>query len=110
MAKRRQLALIKLEDPDDRTSQTVPLGRRADFEEALAAFNTGGDGGKGKSTSGSITYYGPGLVVEIVPLDGEVRQALVYCQNEDFAFPVLYRICKANGWKLQDMESGQMFG
>ncbi len=108
MAKRRQLALIKLEDPDDRGSAMVPLGRRREFEDALAPFNTGTDGSEPKG--GSVTYYGPGLVIEIVPMDGLVRQALVYCQNEDFAFPILYRICRANGWKLQDMESGQMFG
>tara|TARA_Y100001933_G_scaffold240192_1_gene265515 strand:+ start:454 stop:780 length:327 start_codon:yes stop_codon:yes gene_type:complete len=108
VAKRRQLALIKLEDPDDRTSQTVPLGKQADFEAALAPFNTATDGGTPKG--GSVTFYGPGLVIEIVPMDGLVRQALVYCQNEDFAFPILYRVCRANGWKLQDMESGQMFG
>jgi hypothetical protein len=108
VAKRRQLALIKLEDPDDRASQTVPLGRQPDFEAALSRHNTATDGGTGGT--GSVTYYGPGLVIEIVPMDGIVRQALVYCQNEDFAFPVLYRLCKANTWKLQDMESGQMFG
>lgn len=109
MAKRRQLALIKLEDPDDRMSPTVPMGSRAEFESALEPFNTGSDGGADKGT-GSVTYYGPGLVIEIVPMDDIVRQALVYCQNEDFAFPILFRICRANGWKLQDMESGQMFG
>ena len=108
MPKRRQLALIKLEDPDDRASQTVPLGKRPDFEDALSRFNTATDGGT--PSGGSVTFYGPGLVIEIVPMDGIVRQALVYCQNEDFAFPVLYRLCKSNGWKLQDMESGQMFG
>lgn len=108
MARRRQLALIKLEDPDDRASQTVPLCKQRDFDAALAQFNTATDGSK--PSGASVTYYGPGLVVEIVPMDGLVRQALVYCQNEDFAFPVLYRICRSNGWKLQDMESGQMFG
>ena len=109
MAKRRQLALIKLEDPEDRFSTTVPMGSKAEFEDALEPFNIGTDGGTGKNT-GSVTYYGPGLIIEIVPMDDVVRQALVYCQNEDFAFPVLYRLCKANRWKLQDMESGQMFG
>lgn len=109
MAKRRQLALIKLEDPDDRLSPTVSMGTRVDFERALEPFNTGTDCGKGPGT-GSVVFYGPGLMIEIVPADGQVRQALVYCQNEDFAFPVLYRLCRANGWKLQDMDSGQMFG
>lgn len=110
MAKRRQLALIKLEDPDDRMSPTVPMGSCAEFAEGLERFNTATDGSTSKSASGSTTFYGPGLVIEIVPMDGIVRQALVYCQNEDFAFPILFRICRANGWKLQDMDSGQMFG
>lgn len=113
MAKRRQLALIKFEDPDDPLSPTVSLGSTDDFARAIEPFNTRTDheseGGK-KDGSGSIVFYGPGLVLEIIPMDGQVRQALVYCQNQDFAFPVLYRLCKANGWKIQDIDSGQMFG
>lgn len=109
MAKRRQLALIKLEDPDDRLSPMVSLGSPAEFASAIEPFNTRTDGGEGPGT-GSTVFYGPGLVMEIVPMDGRVSQALVYCQNQDFAFPVLYRMCKANGWKLQDIDSGQMFG
>jgi hypothetical protein len=108
VAKRRHLVLIRLEDPDDRLSPIVPLGTEREFREAVAPFNTATDGGPGGM--GSITFYGPGLVIEIVPQDGVVRQALVSCQTEDFAWPVLYRICRANRWKLQDMESGQMFG
>lgn len=108
MAKRRQLVLIRLSDPDDRLSEAVPLGSEAEFRDAVAPFNTATDGAP--STTGSITYYGPGLMIEIVPFDGKVRQALVVCQNEDFAWPILHRICKANRWKLQDMDSGQLFG
>lgn len=112
VARRRQLALIKLEDANDRLSPTVPLGNEAEFREAVAPFNTATDrlGQNGTHSAGSITFYGPGLAIEVVPVDGKVRQALVYCQDEDFAWPVLYRMCKGNGWKLQDMETGQMFG
>ncbi len=109
MPRSRQLVLIKLEDPDDRLSPTVPLGTEREFREAVAPFNTGDDGSPPGGT-GSITLYGPGMVIEIAPVDGEVRQALVSCQVEDFAWPTLYRMCKTNKWKLQDMESGQMFG
>lgn len=108
MARKRQLALIRLEDPDDRMSPAVPLGTEAEFRKAVASFNTAPDGSP--EQGGSITYYGPGLVLEIVPMDGRVNQALVTCQNEDFAWPVLYGLCRANNWKLQDMESGRMFG
>ena len=92
MSRKRQLVLIKLEDDEDRTSATVPLGSEADFREAVSGFNTAPDGGRA-SEDGSITLYGPGLVIEIVPAGGRVSQALVTCQSEDFAWPVLYRIC-----------------
>ncbi|MBZ0171192.1 MAG: hypothetical protein K8E66_02310 [Phycisphaerales bacterium] len=108
MARRRQLALIRLEDPDDRSSPTVPLGSESEFRDAVAPFNTATDGRE--AMGGSITFYGPGLVIEIVPIGDRVTQALVTCQDQDFAWPVLYGICKANKWKLQDMESGRMFG
>jgi hypothetical protein len=109
VARRRQLVLIKLEDPDDRLSPTVPLGTEREFRDAVAPFNTAPDGSSERGT-GSITYYGPGMLIEIAPMDGQVRQALVSCQVEDFAWPTLYRMCQTNRWKLQDMESGQMFG
>ncbi|USN99406.1 MAG: hypothetical protein H6810_01645 [Phycisphaeraceae bacterium] len=109
MATRRQLVLIRLEDPEDRASPTVPLGTEAEFCEAVAPFNIATDGGPAV-LSGSTFFYGPGLVIEIVPIDGRVTQALVTCQDQDFAWPVLYGVCKANRWKLQDMESGRMFG
>jgi len=109
VARRRQLVLIRLEDPDDRLSPTAPLGTEREFHEAVAPFNTATDGTEPSGT-GSITFYGPGMILEIAPVDGEVRQALVTCQVEDFAWPTLYRMCQTNRWKLQDMESGQMFG
>ena len=112
MAKRRQLALNKFEDQDDPLSPTVSLGSVDEFVRAIEPFNTRTDREVAckNDGSGSIVFYGPGLVLEIIPMDGQVRQALVYCQNQDFAFPVLYRMCKANGWKLQDIDTGQMFG
>lgn len=109
MARKRQLVLIRLENPDDRLSPAAPLGTPEAFASAVAPFNTATDGGV-RGAGGAMTFYGPGVVIEIVPHDGVVRQALVICQTEDFAWPVLFRICRANGWKLQDMESGQMFG
>lgn len=109
MAKRRQLVLIKLEDPDDRLSATVPLGSTRDFVAAVAAYNTAPDGGPTRRM-GTEVLYGPGIVVEIPSGQPEVRQALVTCIEQELAWPVLRGICTATGWKLQDMESGQMFG
>lgn len=108
MARKRQLVLIKLKDPEDRLSETVPLGSIDSFAESVAPFNTAPDGSASEGVTRS--FYGPGVIIEVSSVSPEVRQALVYCYNEDMAFPVLYRMCRARGWKLQDMESGQMFG
>lgn len=109
MARKRQLVLIKLKDPDDRLSETVPLGSSRAFRDAVARYNTAPDGGPSKRM-GTEILHGPGIVVEIASGQDEVRQALVTCLDEDTAWPVLRAICKGNSWKLQDMESGQMFG
>ncbi|MEM7622263.1 MAG: hypothetical protein AAF235_03580 [Planctomycetota bacterium] len=108
MAKKRQLVLIKLADPDDRLSATVPLGTRAEFLDALSRFNTAPDGTE--FTSGTLALHGPGFVVEIATAITEIKQALVTCHDEEIAWHVLRAICKDTGWKMQDMETGHMFG
>lgn len=109
MARKRQLVLIRLENPDDRLSATVPLGTPREFRDTLAPFNTAPDGGPSKRM-GTEVLYGPGIIVEIPAGQPEIRQALVSCIEQDMAWPVLRGICRATGWKLQDMDSGQMFG
>ena len=110
MAKRRQLALIRLSDPDDPMSPTAPLGVLSAFTEHCARFNTASDNAPGAGASGVLLLHGPGFVVELMQGGKEVRQALVTCHDENLAWPVLWKLCKAAGWKLQDMESGRMFG
>ena len=109
MARKRQLVLIKLEDPDDRLSAVVPLARAKDFKDLVARFNTAPDG-SGPPKGATEFLYGPGMVVEVPAGQDEVRQALVTCLDQDTAWPVLRAMCRELGWKLQDMESGQMFG
>jgi len=109
MSKRRQLVLINLENPGDRLSATVPLGSTREFLATVAAFNTAPDGGPAKRM-GTEILHGPGMVIEIPSGQAEVRQALVTCIEQDMAWPVLRGMCTATGWKLQDMDSGQMFG
>jgi len=108
MARKRQLVLLKLEDADDRASPTVPLGRMRDVLDIAARFNTAPDGTEGAGSTHIL--HGPGVVMEIAPGDGEVRQALVTCNDEELAWPILRGICKAGGWTMQDIESGAMFG
>ena len=110
MAKRRQLALICLSDPNDPMSATAPLGTLAEFTEQCAKFNTATDNAPSAGASGTTLLHGPGFVVELAQGGKEVRQALVTCHDENLAWPVLWKLCKAAGWKLQDMESGRMFG
>ncbi len=100
---------LKPNDPDDISAGYAPLGSLADFEAALAPFNTAPDGSDGRSM-GTRFLYGPGIVVEVPTGQDVVNQALVTVLDDDFALPVLMRICRENAWKMQDTESGQMFG
>lgn len=109
MPRKRQLVFVNLEDPTDRLGGTIPLGGQREVAEAFARFNTAPDGSPPRA-SGTVLYYGPGIWVELMSTERQVRQALVTCYDEELAWPVLRGICDATGWKLQDMESGQMFG
>ena len=100
--------LIKLSDPDDNLSPPVALGTSKEFLKCAARFNTAPDGGSAKH--GTETLYGPGMLVELPLNQDEIRQALVSCYDQELAWPVLYGMCKAFGWKLQDMDTGQVFG
>ena len=111
MAKRKKriLVMIKPKDPDDMLAGNFPLGSPKELCKALAGFNTSPDGAEGKGM-GTMVLHGPGYTVEYAIGHDELMQAMVVVNNMDFAWPVLSKICKANGWKMQDTESGQVFG
>jgi hypothetical protein len=116
---RRTVVIQKTVDPaldalDDgpEAGALAPIGTRQQIVEALARYNTAPDGGKSKSPLAagmSLMLYGPGMYVE-VPMQGEdddITQFLVTMTDEDFAFPVLARACRAHRWTMMDPESGQ---
>lgn len=107
--KKRILVLIKPKDPDDPAAGTLPLGRPKDLVEQLAGFNVQPDGSERKAL-GTAVLHGPGFTVEYASSLDELNQAMVVVNDQDFAWPVLSRMCRKNGWKMQDTESGQMFG
>lgn len=107
--KKRILVLIKPRDPEDPSAGALPLGRPKDFAANLARFNTSPDGGDRKSM-GTVVLHGPGFTVEYSTSLDELMQAMVVVNDQDFAWPVLSKICRANQWKMQDTESGQTFG
>jgi hypothetical protein len=98
------------------------LGSLREVARVLGNCNIAADGsgpdGYGERL-GTGVFYGPGMVLE-VPLSDEpksrrgegpdVRQILVSLTDEDFAFPVLMRLCKEYGWQMTDAESGRKFG
>ncbi len=107
--KKRILVMIKPKDSEDMLAGNFALGTPNEFRTALAKFNTAGDGGDTKRLS-TMVLHGPGYTVEYAMGHDELMQAMVVVNNMDFAWPVLSKICKANGWKMQDTESGQIFG
>lgn len=86
-----------------------PLGTLKSVRETLAGYNTASDG-SGKESMGLERLYGPGMVVEVPTSQDPVNQAVASLNDDDLAMPVLFRVCKAKGWRLMDVESGRMFG
>jgi len=108
-AKKRILVLINPKDTDDMLAGNLALGTPKEVCAALAKFNTAVDGAE-LSRLGTMVLHGPGYTVEYAVGHDELMQAMVVVHVMDFAWPVLAKLCKANGWKMQDTESGQVFG
>ncbi len=103
--KRRQLVVMGAEHKGG----PAPLGQLRELKEMLASYNTAPDGGR-SDTLGVERLHGPGMVVELPTGVEVVQQAIASLNDEDIAFPVLFKLCKNKGWRLMDLESGRMFG
>lgn len=109
MAK-RSVVIVKSVDPADEGEGLPALGSIDEVLEALSQFNTAPDGGKvgeGAEALGLVRAYGPGMYAELMESDGVVRQVMVTMTDEDFAFPVLVRLCRAWRLTMLDTASGQ---
>ena len=120
VSKKRSLVLL---NPGSGGSDgVVPLGSLREVRDALGNSNIAPDGsgphGYGERM-GTGVFFGPGMVMEVPLMDDptvsrgegpEVKQILVTVTDEDFAFPVLMRLCKRNHWQMMDAESGRTFG
>lgn len=115
MAKKRIIVLTRFASNLPGAAM-VPLGTFGEVVKSLANFNvspdTSGPRGFG-SSPGVAVLYGPGFIME-VPGDGspreDVNQIMTTVTDEDFAWPVLSRLCKSLGWRMMDAESGRTFG
>lgn len=122
VAKKRTLILIRSAPPGESAGGLLPLGALRDVRAALGQCNIAPDGsgphGYGERM-GTGVLFGPGMVLEVPLVDDpagnrgagpEISQVLVSVTDEDFAFPVLMRLCKLHGWKMMDPDSGRTFG
>lgn len=109
MSKKRTLVLIKPNDPADPMAGNAPLGREKDVCANLEGYNTAADG-SAVTRHGTMVLHGPGFTIEYATGHDQIMQAMVIVNNMDFAYPVLSKLCRALGWKMQDTESGQIFG
>jgi hypothetical protein len=107
---RRSVVLVKTVDPADEGEGLPAIGDMDEVLDMLSHFNTAPDGGKageGTEALGLIRAYGPGMYMEMMANEGEVRQIMVTMTDDDFAFPVLMRICRANHLTMLDTNTGQ---
>ncbi|MEM0982397.1 MAG: hypothetical protein AAGI17_00445 [Planctomycetota bacterium] len=108
MGKRKQLVLINREGDDPNSDR--PLGSVEDVTHHLAKFNTAVDGAPEKEGGYTRRLFGPGMYVDVPIGNAIVNQVLIDCYDPDLAAPVLIRLCRSAGWRMQDVETGQMFG
>lgn len=87
-----------------------PMGSVKEVKEILAVYNTAPDGSPRSASLGTEVLHGPGLIIELPVNQDEVTQALVTVLDDDIAWPVLSRVCKAASWKMMDVETGRVFG
>lgn len=113
MARRQLVLMAAREEGDDASSA---MGSLEEVVAVLKRFNCWPDGsgpeGLGKSL-GMALAYGPGMVLEVPAAGGgtgDVMQVLASMTDEEYAFPVLMRLCRENGWTMMDPESGRVFG
>ena len=104
---KRQLVLMKAARPGDEDGLPV-MGSIRHVLDALSRHNTAPDGSPAKSSVRLL--YGPGMLVEIADAGDEVRQIMVTMTDDDFAFPILARLCREQQWTMMDPETGRRFG
>ena len=106
-SKRRLFILIGPPTGDAREPGAKPLGRIKDLERELGQYNTSTDG---TPTAGqpTIRLHGPGMVIEVATANEPATQAMASVNDEQMAWPVLERMCKATGFRLMDPESGRI--
>jgi|SRR6185295_4719288 len=112
MARKRQLVLMKSRPPTHPAKaggEMEPLGSPEEVLAALSRFNTAPDGSPGAAV-GTLTLYGPGMMVLMATTQPKVLQLMANLTDEEIAMPVLMRACKSLGWAMMDMESGRSFG
>ncbi len=102
----RQVVLTRATDED--SVELPALGSLEEVLEAFAKYNTAEDGSPRRN--GMVVLHGPGMVVEIPTFGETINQAMVTLKEQDYAFMVLWRLCKASAWRITDPESGQVFG
>lgn len=110
---RRQVILMRSIDRagrDDDGDGLPPLGSADEVLGALARFNTAPDGsapGRNHAAMNLVATHGPGFVAEMSTADDDVRQVMVSMTDEEFAFPVLARLCREQKWTMLDPDTGQ---
>lgn len=105
MASTRQLVLLPA--PTE-SGEAGALGSLRRLLDELARYNTTPDG----SAENVGVAFGPGFRVEL-PFVGDrdpVAQALITITEDDNAWPVLFRMCREQDWRLMDAQSGRTFG
>lgn len=100
-------------DANDPSAGTKPLCAPKELIAVAERFNTGVDGsGELPKAEPAFTarLFGPGFTIEYPLGHDTLAQAMVSVNEAEIAWPVLSKICRELGCRMQDTESGQIFG
>jgi len=114
MARRRTILIVPGGTGASGAGAALPLlGPLRDVLGEFAPFNTAPDGSGAGGMGDAIgvgVLHGPGFRAEVPTTSDEVAQVIITISDEDFAFPVLLKMCRMNKWRMMDPESGQSYG
>jgi hypothetical protein len=117
MAKRRTILIVPGSGGGGGGGSSSPaassLGSLKSVLLDFAPFNTAPDGSGNEGMGDALgvgVLHGPGFRAEVPTMSEVVAQVIITISDEDFAFPVLMKMCRLNKWKMMDPESGQSYG
>jgi hypothetical protein len=96
-----QFVIMSQKVPDE-GKPLAPLAPRKELLDELARYNTAPE-----SRDEADVLYGPGIRIEMPPMQDPVTQLLLTLTEEDIGWLVLRKLARQFNWRVLDPETGR---